>query len=279
MKDIEAINKVFLVGASGPLSKLAAEHLRSERSSVTVIGRSTGDAESKPVPGFMPKKGFPPAGSTVVFFAWPTADRRWNTQRRFGDVVEVWSRVCRQNKVRFIFISSTQASDATASTYGRGKRRAEKLVLENGGIVLRVGLVIDDSLNTLATKIRSSWALSLPMCAVGRVPVEPVTSADFLESLSGLLDLKELECRTFMCHQGVIALRVLRRPDYPSKPKVGLALQLLVRIIARGPKIVRERVLIDGLVGLVSRANEMDGKDISDFVNLSTISWMPDQTN
>lgn len=276
MIDGDRRREIFIVGASGPLSRLAASYLRFKDQLVTLIGRSTQNVAWKPAPGFLPAPGFPPQGSVVVFFAWPTSDRRWHVQRDFSEVVDAWSGVCRDNDVRFIFISSTQASDSVASTYGRGKRLAEHRVLANNGVVLRVGLVIDDSLDTLATFIRQSSVVALLLFAVGRVPIEPVHSSDFLESLDRLLNQEEIQGRMFSCSQKPVALRVLRKPDHLSSPKVGWVLRLLVAAIARGPKVLRQVALIDGLVGLVSRADEMNHDHTGGFINLSRMPWISD---
>lgn len=273
MTDGVRSREIFIVGTSGPLSRLAASYFRSKGHAVTLIGRSTSDTEWKPESGFMPAPGFPPQESAVVFFAWPTSDRRWRVQRDFSEVVDTWSRVCRDNDVRFIFISSTQASDSVASAYGRGKRLAEHRVLANNGIVLRVGLVVDDSLDTLATLIRHGATVALPLLAVGRVPVEPVHSVDLLQSLDRLVN-QDIHGQRFCCNQEPIALRVLRKPDHLCKPKVGWILRLMAAAIAKGPLIVRQIALVDGLVGLVSRAYEMNNEHTDDFINLSKMSWM-----
>lgn len=47
-------------------------------------------------------------------------------------------------KKRFIFISSTSAFNKTESVYGKHKLEVENYVLENGGNVIKCGLVLDE---------------------------------------------------------------------------------------------------------------------------------------
>lgn len=115
----------------------------------------------------------------VIYLAWDTTNRSKLTQSSHADAAGRWAKHCQAFGIRFLFVSTVLAQEKTDSLYGQFKYHAEVLVAQQLGKSVRVGLVADDALPLLLTKIRRvnlahSWIpklLDWPVYAVSSTTV------------------------------------------------------------------------------------------------------------
>lgn len=80
--------------------------------------------------------------SAMIYLAWST-NRSFKHQSQSADSALRALRWCKENKVKFIFVSSIAAKKVNAkSFYGQMKRRVEQSVVDLGMVALRPGTVI-----------------------------------------------------------------------------------------------------------------------------------------
>lgn len=265
-------SRVVIVGSSGPISLMLQERLRLCGVKTLCLGRSPQFSDVLISDEYeTPNSEIGPA-DFVIFLAWPTSRRDLRSQLGFVETTEKWARFTKRVSATFLFISTTQAFSDSQSNYGRAKFAAERRVLENSGYVLRVGLIVDDSLDCLATRIRTSNLTRFLPRSIQILPVEPVSTHDFLDAVSRLVIHGPTDSMTYVCAQPMISLRHLATRSVASPPRVTKSLNFASKVLIRMPSFVRSASLIDGLIGLTDRG---DGhlSEQATFQNLSTQRW------
>jgi nucleoside-diphosphate-sugar epimerase len=101
---------------------------------------------------------------------------------------------------RIVFVSSMSAYEGTGQIYGRAKLECEQVVLDGGGVVVRLGLVYGDGWGGMAGSLRRLLGL----------PLVPLMGGDSYQ---------------FTAHEADVAegLFVLGTTDVPPKAPIGLA--------------------------------------------------------
>jgi len=78
----------------------------------------------------------------LIHCGWDTSDRTLAAQSNSKSETVKLAQYCREQEIKFIFISSQSATLGTRSHYGEMKFVAEQLVAEHGGLSLRPGLIL-----------------------------------------------------------------------------------------------------------------------------------------
>lgn len=264
--------RVVLVGSTGPLSSLLNECLFLNGIRTKTVGRSSSNSDVLVGNDYLVPEQLLRAEDAVIFLAWPTSTRKRSTQTKFVQTTSEWARHSESVSARFIFISTTQASRGARSRYGRAKYLAEQEVLKFGGLVLRVGLLVDDSIECLATRIRSSpFARWLPD-GIRKVPIELTSSRDITEAVLYLLGSSITTGQRFQCASTKVSVKsLIEGVARDTPPGTGL-LNLITPFLDRLPSVFRDHPLIDGLIGLGDR-DSSHAEELTEFQNLSTRGW------
>jgi nucleoside-diphosphate-sugar epimerase len=91
--------------------------------------------------------------------------------------------VCRTRKIRFVFLSTLSAHAGAESHYGRHKLQLEGIVLREGGLVLKLGLVLGQAgvFYTIRKLIERSKVI--PLIGGGNQPIQTIAMDDLLLAL------------------------------------------------------------------------------------------------
>lgn len=146
--------KVGVVGSSGIIGGIICEHLlltgndviqytRHRKSGIVYL--DVLDLNLKPNFSDL---------DLIVYCSWSTNDRSEYCQQAHAQAARHWAKYSRDQKCKFLFLSSVLADETAKSNYGIYKHLAESGVGEFGGKSLRLGLVADDAYELLLTKLR-----------------------------------------------------------------------------------------------------------------------------
>ncbi len=138
---------VALTGASGYVGSIIATGLPPDRNLVRLERRPSRAGD---IPWSLEARDAALADRLAHDNVTDLIHAAWDMKQSSADAVE---RVCVEGSLallhaaraagvrRFVFISTISAFDEARSVYGRAKRKVERAVLNDGGIVLRLGLV------------------------------------------------------------------------------------------------------------------------------------------
>lgn len=265
-------NGVLIVGSTGPLSRLLNEYLTLNGFRVKIVGRSISNSDIVVDDDYLLPHNVVQTSDTVIFLAWPTSIRDWSTQMNFVQTTSAWAKNSVSVSARFIFLSTTQASGCARSRYGRAKRSAELEVLRLGGLVLRVGLVVDDSIECLATRIRKTQLTRLLPGSIKKLPIELTSSRDLCESVLHLASVSTSDIQELQCASKPVSILSLIAGKVVGTPSSSAKLRAIMSVLNRLSGPLRDHPLIDGLIGLGDRdASHM--QELATFHNLSKRDW------
>jgi len=189
----------------------------------------------------------------VIYCAWNTKDRGAKAQNSHAEAARRWATACDAKGIRFLFTSTVLADKGSSSNYAKYKYLAEQAVLEKMGIVLRIGLIADDGLPLLLTKIRKTVSKFPLLAKLANWPVY-VLSANSLglavksELFSGpaqsLVWVAPLNPSRF---ENVLTNSVTK---HQTLPRVDSILKLIIKLPIRSGKIGR---YIDALAGIITQ--------------------------
>ncbi len=257
--------KVAVVGAAGALGQMVDEALRLAGHSVVRVNRSAGprtDVVADVLEADLPS--MKTRVDAVVYLAWATGDRRAASQAMHVAAAGRWASAALVAQARFIFASSTLASRGVTSEYGCGKRAAEDVVVGHGGVVARIGLVVDDAYPSLVATAVRRVVRRVPV--VGRMldwPVFPVGGPHMAQHVVSLIASGTPGSRVWVAEASPVSLaEIAASPD--SAPRgSGIAKgfgQFLAD--ARIPPVLRP-ALLDGWRGLVTGPPQIDGRCVA----------------
>lgn len=169
------MTRVALVGGSGPLGQFLTDYLSLRGLQVTVFSRTTTTNETMidvlaPIETALIRRF-----DVIVYLAWNTNDRRKNVQMEHASAAARWAAAAQTANQKFIFASSTLASDNSLSNYGQAKWTAESAMARHSASILKIGLVCDDAYEFFATRLRRSWLWRLSLVS-SKVAVYPVSA-------------------------------------------------------------------------------------------------------
>lgn len=165
--------RISLIGASGGLGSILADHLLLEGHSTDSWSRSGGRTVDVLDPR-LPASAF--ETDRVIYLAWSTTDRSPEMQGWHAESAVRWAARAAAEGIPFLFISTVLAARGSVSEYGRAKLLAERGVVEQGGRNVRVGLVVDDGYpDLLATRLRRLAHRMPRVSSIGAWPVLPVS--------------------------------------------------------------------------------------------------------
>jgi hypothetical protein len=127
--------RIGITGASGKIGRQLVQTLRMHHQVIS-FGREDSDIEW--AMGVMPSQLQLKEVDVLIHLAWSLKDRRNDFHLNVGGTGSL-SFAAKRSGVPFLFISSVAAS--SISNYGLAKAEAEKLVIENDGQIVRVGLI------------------------------------------------------------------------------------------------------------------------------------------
>lgn len=164
---------------------------------------------------------------------WPDADRvNVEGTRKLLDI-------CAARNIRFIFLSTLSAHEGARSHYGRHKLQLEGIVLQGGGLVLKLGLVLGQAglFHTIRKLIERSKVI--PLIGGGNQPIQTITMEDvFLalekcihEKVTGLYHLAEPRAIPIRELYRCIAEKCHRQPVFVPVPLTPML--LLVKAVER----------------------------------------------
>lgn len=129
--------RIGITGGSGKIGMQLTQTLKNHHE-VILFGRQNADIDW--AMGVMPSKLQLKDVDVLIHLAWSLSDRRKDFHLNVGGTGSL-SLAARKSGVPFLFVSSVAAS--SISNYGLAKAEAEKLVTENKGQILRIGLIPD----------------------------------------------------------------------------------------------------------------------------------------
>jgi dTDP-4-dehydrorhamnose reductase len=157
---------VVVTGSSGNLGSKVLEVLKNEHN-FTPIGRNPGEYPWQLGVRLDPAQF--QNTDAILHFAWSLKDRANDVHLNVGGTAEL-ARFAEQLGVPFIFISSISASGD--SFYGKSKRLAEEYVSRTGGIIFRVGLVLNSN---RYFNDKQNWKVRVIPNLRGRIPTTDIT--------------------------------------------------------------------------------------------------------
>ncbi len=179
---VSTTSHIGVTGANGYIGEALTKALeQSGRASVVRLVRQPVRSDDVAFDlGTVPKPEIIASVETVVHLAWDTRSRSETAVSRCVDgSISLATRVLGAGK-RFVFVSTMSAEGGEPSRYSISKQVVERHVLENGGTVVRPGLVVGSPPFGL-------WRL---LSTAGRFPVVPVPADAriFIVRLEVLLD-------------------------------------------------------------------------------------------
>ena len=198
------MKKIAVVGSSGPLGVLITGHLRLmgyEVEEFSRRGKNSFDVtESSDYEKF---QGF----NSIVYLAWDSNDRSMKNQMEHANAAIQFSKECIKYSVRTVFVSSTLAGPDAQSAYGKAKYVAENGIIENEGVVLRVGLVCDDAFPLLSSRMRHSGIIRLIARANIPVGLFPVSGNQVAKYLDLSLSISPPRTRYWLANMRRVSLK------------------------------------------------------------------------
>lgn len=158
--------KFLITGGTSYIGKSIKTYLIDNSHEVIEVGRTSEFewALGQPLPKF----------ESVDFLIHLAHDRTRSFTQNVQDVIELYSTY----KGKSIFISTLSAHSESLSVYGRSKFAQERLVLQNEGVVLKLGLVTGDGaegvLQLLLNIVRKFRLIPVPRFMKSTLRVTPI---------------------------------------------------------------------------------------------------------
>lgn len=221
-----------------------AQGLHHEGHPVLRLVRSPLGPDSRPFDLADPSSTSLDGVHTLVHLAWETVDRSRKAQDRSVAATANLARRSEQEGCRFVFVSTASILSQPRSMYAEAKRRAEEVVLEAGGIVIRPGLMVGPGASGLWSSLER--LARLPVTPVPKnLRVFVVTVPELVGGLCATINGSPPEQRT---HCSVRLVDVLRSANAVPLP-VPVPLRLL-SAAARGLR--RQFPFADSLLGILA---------------------------
>ncbi|HVA65305.1 MAG TPA: NAD-dependent epimerase/dehydratase family protein [Elusimicrobiota bacterium] len=181
----------LITGAAGFVGRSCARLLRAQGLGVREIGRSAPKGSDL---YFALGDPINPAlfdsAASLVHCAYDFRAESWNEIEKINvrGSIDLFETAKAGGVSRLVFISSVSAFEGCRSLYGRGKLEVEKEVLRMGGLVIRPGLVWDDSERGMHGRLKRLARLPiLPIFGSGREPFVLVHAEDLARCVSAAL--------------------------------------------------------------------------------------------
>lgn len=91
----------------------------------------------------MPRDQLPAEEGVYIDFSFPTNFNDEKTMAKYMEVILSRCLICKELNSRYIYIGSISSIHRATSNYGKRKAEVEDSVKGNGGIILRLGLILD----------------------------------------------------------------------------------------------------------------------------------------
>lgn len=159
--------KILITGGTSYVGKSIKKFLIANNHEVLEVGRTSESKWSlgQPLPMF----------ESIDFFIHIAHDRNRSFLQNLQDMNELYSTY----RGKSIFISTLSAHSGSLSVYGRSKYAQERIVIQNGGVVLRLGLVTGDGaegiVQALHSLVRKLRLIPVPRFAKSTLRVTPIT--------------------------------------------------------------------------------------------------------
>jgi hypothetical protein len=159
--------KVGITGASGKIANSLLSRLKSEKIEVVEIKRFK--SKLNLVEQIVRKNE---DLDIMIDLGWNTKERDINSQSDSANSSIILSNFCKENSIKYIFISSMAALNATESNYGKAKKLVEKKV-DRSSIIYRPGYVLFQNNRRLKsfTKLKKS-KIYIPCIAIETLVAE-----------------------------------------------------------------------------------------------------------
>ena len=205
------MTKIAIVGSSGPLGALITGRLRLLGYEVEEFSRRGENFfDVTELSHYERFRKF----NSIVYLAWDSSDRSLKNQMVHANAAIKFSKECIKYSVRTVFVSSTLAGADALSTYGKAKYVAENGVLENEGVVLRVGLVCDDAFPLLSSRMRQSGIIKFISKSNIPIGLFPVSGNQVTHYLDIALSNSPPRTRYWLADKSRVSLK--RIVLYPS---------------------------------------------------------------
>ncbi len=126
----------------------------------------------------------------VIHCAYDFSVKNWREVCRVNvnGTLEFFRLVKQRNSPLFIFISSMAAFDGTKSHYGQGKRKVEQVLLAQGAICVRPGLIYGVK-HGLVERIHALIVRGgiIPLINGGKLPIYPISATEVSEGIIKIL--------------------------------------------------------------------------------------------
>ena len=127
------------------------------------------------------------SGEMLIHCGWDVVNRHIDNQRICFAETESLSEFCSINGIKMVFISSTSASVEARSNYGIMKYRAERAVVNRGGLVLRPGLVLFQSPKGIQRQINSLNQLRISFKITPDIQISVIDIDHLLDEVESLV--------------------------------------------------------------------------------------------
>jgi hypothetical protein len=200
-------NKIGVYGGTGYLGTLVTENLAN----TVPISRSKLERFS-----------------IILDLSFPNSHTTKKCVRNYLELIERRSIFCNENGIQYFYAGSYSSIAPVTSKYGEIKGKAEKLVLKNGGSVLKYGLIVNFSQpggrhKQLINRIEN-WHL-IPIPDERYFKINATKEQDFLKSILILEKLKA-GCEYFLNKTFETSLSQIVRNSLPDRKHLNLGITL-----------------------------------------------------
>lgn len=268
--------KIAIVGASGALGSILTERLALSGHDVSALSRSSTSALGPVDVLETPSETLISQFDALIYLAWATRDRSTSAQTAHVNAARVWARNCQKHGVKMYFASTVLASESSKSRYGFFKHQAELAVLSENAVPLRIGLVIDDASNLMATRIRRACAKLPSLSRLLYWPVFPLSATDLTNAFLSILENDVQSGTRWLAPNSPVDLaKIAAWPDSPRRPS-RIFQPVLKTLLTRKRGFLQSNQLFDGLVGMVNTSNTQPEMAVIRDFEVDSDGWTKD---